>query len=297
LHGKPVFHAYGKGNRNPTVGGIVYGHYMLTHNINPHRRPNCPTYFQVYNSAHNKAFENGEPKLEPTRDLPKPVELTKEELEDLKTRNPIMPGEPARNMKRHVKQLDLMKEVCFASKHSTPAPSEFVTEDGNTSRRSSRRKSVEQSDRKSVGQTSHKQKNVRGQSARPRKTVKASAAPVQVNQQQQEAQAQIQAFAKGSNLKASRGKQPDMMKTMASTGNFNFSGSKNQEPERTLSPIPAPQDADQEEIAIHQSEGSEADEQDENYNEENPSFVQESFDQSRSQAEVNPTVFPVGFPF
>ena len=33
--GKPAFHLYGKANINPTVGGEVYGNYMLTHNVNP----------------------------------------------------------------------------------------------------------------------------------------------------------------------------------------------------------------------------------------------------------------------
>jgi hypothetical protein len=33
--GKPAFHTYGAGNTNPSVGGNVYGEYMLTHNVNP----------------------------------------------------------------------------------------------------------------------------------------------------------------------------------------------------------------------------------------------------------------------
>lgn len=42
--GKPAFHAYGKGNVNPTVGGVNYGHNLLTHNINAECGDNPPTY-------------------------------------------------------------------------------------------------------------------------------------------------------------------------------------------------------------------------------------------------------------
>ena len=40
--GKPAFHAYGKGNVHPAVGGNVYGHYMLSHNVNPESGKNLP---------------------------------------------------------------------------------------------------------------------------------------------------------------------------------------------------------------------------------------------------------------
>lgn len=35
--GKPAFENYGMGNVKPTIGGCVYGNYLLTHNVNPHR--------------------------------------------------------------------------------------------------------------------------------------------------------------------------------------------------------------------------------------------------------------------
>jgi hypothetical protein len=40
--GKPAFHAYGKGNTNPTYGGPIYGQYMLSHSINPECGSNMP---------------------------------------------------------------------------------------------------------------------------------------------------------------------------------------------------------------------------------------------------------------
>jgi hypothetical protein len=49
--GKPAFHAYGNGNTKPTVGGLSYGAYLKTHNINPHSGDNQPEYAQVYDHA------------------------------------------------------------------------------------------------------------------------------------------------------------------------------------------------------------------------------------------------------
>jgi hypothetical protein len=42
--GKPAFHAYGKGNTKPTVGGTVYGQYMLSHSVNPESGNNDPKF-------------------------------------------------------------------------------------------------------------------------------------------------------------------------------------------------------------------------------------------------------------
>lgn len=38
--GKPAWHAYGNGNTHPPHGGLIYGDYMKTHNVNPHSMPN-----------------------------------------------------------------------------------------------------------------------------------------------------------------------------------------------------------------------------------------------------------------
>jgi len=42
--GKPAFFPYGNQNTNPTNGGIVYGQYLKTHNINPHSGGNKPEF-------------------------------------------------------------------------------------------------------------------------------------------------------------------------------------------------------------------------------------------------------------
>lgn len=49
--GKPTFHAYGNSNTQPAQGGLIYGDYMKTHNINPHSGDNKPKGVQVYARA------------------------------------------------------------------------------------------------------------------------------------------------------------------------------------------------------------------------------------------------------
>lgn len=54
--GKPAFHPYGRANVNPDVGGVRYGHSMLTHNINAQSGENNPMYQQVYSTALEKGM-------------------------------------------------------------------------------------------------------------------------------------------------------------------------------------------------------------------------------------------------
>lgn len=58
--GRPSFHCYGNGNVNPAQGGLVYGDYLKTHNINPHTDDNKPENVQIYKRAmrgHQKVIE------------------------------------------------------------------------------------------------------------------------------------------------------------------------------------------------------------------------------------------------
>lgn len=58
--GKPAFHAYGKGNvQKGTVGGTIYGHYLLTHNINPESGGHPTQYQQVYDNALRTGMSKG----------------------------------------------------------------------------------------------------------------------------------------------------------------------------------------------------------------------------------------------
>ena len=49
--GKPAFHAYGNGNTRPASGGLIYGSYLKSHNINPHSGDNKPQNAEVYSRA------------------------------------------------------------------------------------------------------------------------------------------------------------------------------------------------------------------------------------------------------
>lgn len=40
--GKPAWHTYGRVNVKPAQGGLVYGDYLKSHNINPHSGANNP---------------------------------------------------------------------------------------------------------------------------------------------------------------------------------------------------------------------------------------------------------------
>ena len=50
-YGKPAFENYGRGNIRPANGGVIYGNYLKTHNVNPHRGSKNPQFKQSYNNA------------------------------------------------------------------------------------------------------------------------------------------------------------------------------------------------------------------------------------------------------
>ena len=55
-HGtRPPFVNYGNKNVTPSAGGFLYGNYLHSHSINPHRCPNQPEYKESYNNAINNA--------------------------------------------------------------------------------------------------------------------------------------------------------------------------------------------------------------------------------------------------
>ncbi|CAK94134.1 unnamed protein product (macronuclear) [Paramecium tetraurelia] len=100
--GKPAWGPYGYNNVNPTVGGVIYGQHLLSHNVQPHRNRNDPYYIQTYQNALRKgaAVANVEP--EPPRNCREEDRLNPEQVEALKSRNPLTP-QPYQDLK---KQLD-----------------------------------------------------------------------------------------------------------------------------------------------------------------------------------------------
>jgi hypothetical protein len=88
--GKPAFENYGYGNTNPVYGGLFYGNYMLSHNMNPMDGSNHPEEKQVYSSALLKSLKRGGiRKPSPPRKIPEEIRNTPEELEEIKTRKQI----------------------------------------------------------------------------------------------------------------------------------------------------------------------------------------------------------------
>jgi len=75
--GKPAFENYGYGNTKPVYGGLFYGNYMLTHNINPIDGENRPESKQVYSSAMLKTIKNNHTRIpEPPRKVPDEIRNT-----------------------------------------------------------------------------------------------------------------------------------------------------------------------------------------------------------------------------
>ena len=65
--GKTPFENYGRGNVNPTVGGSIYGEYMLSHNVNPQSGTNKPKFRQTYSQAEFASGRYPDPQPEPPR--------------------------------------------------------------------------------------------------------------------------------------------------------------------------------------------------------------------------------------
>jgi hypothetical protein len=75
--GKPAFENYGYGNTNPVYGGLFYGNYMLSHNLNPMDGTNIPDTKQVYSSAMLKAIRRNEIRQpSPPRKVPDEIRNT-----------------------------------------------------------------------------------------------------------------------------------------------------------------------------------------------------------------------------
>ncbi len=75
--GKPAFENYGYGNTKPLYGGLFYGNYLLSHNINPVEGDNNPETKQVYSSAMLKALQNSKiRKPSPPRKTPDEIRNT-----------------------------------------------------------------------------------------------------------------------------------------------------------------------------------------------------------------------------
>jgi hypothetical protein len=122
--GKPAFENYGYGNLNPTYGGLFYGNYMLSHNVNPMDGQNKPESKQVYSSAMLKSIKRNEIRRpSPPRKTPDEIRNTRDELEEIRGRNPIFQL-PNNFPPRDIIKPNLVKARVFRSGKNTPVDSD-----------------------------------------------------------------------------------------------------------------------------------------------------------------------------
>ena len=127
--GKPAFENYGYGNTNPVYGGLFYGNYMLSHNMNPIDGANHPPEKQVYSSAMMKSVQRkGIRKPSPPRKVPEEIRNTPEELQEIRTRKQIFQL-PNNFPSRTIIPPNLLKARYFRSGKNTPENSEDEDED------------------------------------------------------------------------------------------------------------------------------------------------------------------------
>ena len=127
--GKPAFENYGYGNTNPVYGGLFYGNYMLSHNMNPIDGANHPPEKQVYSSAMMKSVQRkGIRKPSPPRKVPEEIRNTPEELQEIRTRMQIFQL-PNNFPSRDIIPPNLLKARYFRSGKNTPENSEDENED------------------------------------------------------------------------------------------------------------------------------------------------------------------------
>ena len=122
--GKPAFENYGYGNTNPVYGGLFYGNYMLSHNMNPIDGANHPEEKQVYSSAMMKSVQRkGVRRPSPPRKVPEEIRNTPEELQEIRTRKQIFQL-PNNFPSRDIIPPNLLKARYFRSGKNTPENSE-----------------------------------------------------------------------------------------------------------------------------------------------------------------------------
>ena len=127
--GKPAFENYGNGNINPVYGGLIYGNYMLSHNMNPIDGVNHPHEKQVYSSAMMKSLQRSIIRRpSPPRKELEEIRNTPEELKEIRTRMPIFQL-PNNFPSRYIIPPNLLKTNYFNNGKNTPENLRYENED------------------------------------------------------------------------------------------------------------------------------------------------------------------------
>lgn len=117
--GKPPFENYGMKNVNPPVGGVVYGQYLLSHNVNPHKGDRQPEYVQSFNNALDFADRLPDTEPQPPRKCKDEFRLSQQQVQELKQRNQVFATKNKRSNLNIIKP-DLVNSLRFASEENTP---------------------------------------------------------------------------------------------------------------------------------------------------------------------------------
>jgi hypothetical protein len=97
----------------------MYGSYMTSHNIGPHEGDNNPKYQQVFEAAELKAAKRKPKAPEPPRKCKEEDRLNPEQVEELKTRQPVLSA-PRKFPSKEILKPDLYEAKRFKSEHNTP---------------------------------------------------------------------------------------------------------------------------------------------------------------------------------
>jgi hypothetical protein len=97
----------------------MYGSYMTSHNMGPHEGDNNPKYQQVYEAAELKAAKRKPKAPEPPRKCREEDRLNPEQIEELKSRQPVLSA-PRKFPSKEIVKPDLYEARRFKSEHNTP---------------------------------------------------------------------------------------------------------------------------------------------------------------------------------
>ena len=113
--GKPAFENYGMGNTNPVWGGLGYGNYLKSYNINPQRGNNKPKYEQVFKSAKYASYKVNYDRSHIPRKIKDEYVLAEEEVEEQKKQLQLFPVEEAESL-GELSKPDLKSTMMFKSR-------------------------------------------------------------------------------------------------------------------------------------------------------------------------------------
>lgn len=116
FYGKPAFENYGMGNTHPIWGGLGYGDYLKSFNINPQRGDNNPAYEQVFRTTALASYKIDYDKDHMPRKCKDEYRLSDEAVERQKSRLKLMPEKKEVIKLGRLDKPDLTQTTMFRSK-------------------------------------------------------------------------------------------------------------------------------------------------------------------------------------